>query len=481
MRIAMIRNCFFGLLMLAIALPGRTQSCRCAEDFQFLVKKIETNYIGFATKAPDRKAYSSMVDSLGREAQTIDPRHCLSLLQTYTNFFQDAHLAVYYSQQPADPKSIQSIFSDTKKILMPEAKVKKYLRSGKRDIIEGIYTFGEGGYSIAIVKSPTKTREYAGFILAADSIFWMPYQVKMEIRKKDNQYSATYYTLDHDPMELALQVTEASFELGENMGVWEKVYPPVAKQAVPISTESTLTAGFSLKKLDNESLLLTLPHFESGSKQLIDSIIDVNREIILNSKNLIIDLRNNLGGATPPFEKIIPFLYTNPIGLEDVSVLATPDNIQAFQSFLDLPQVKRDAGLKAEIESTIDRLTQHKGQVVQIPGDSIHYDTVYTYPEKVAILMDENSASASELFLLRAKQSTKVSTFGQASFGAIDYLDGFSVRLPCGNIELAYPLSRNDTFLKNAADASAIQPDVPIPADTANWIEFVLNYLRTRQ
>lgn len=452
------------------------QSCTCLEELEFLMEKTKQNYIGYQQKVSNNISYRPFADSLQKEAKKIYTSNCLPVLQAYTDFFEDPHMMVYFAPEPAEPQRIRAMFASAEKINLSEADIIKYLNTSKRDKIEGIWTDDSQTYKIAIFKSRTMTRDFAGIVLQADSIFWMPGQVKIEIKKNSTTYTANYYFRDHSSTELPLTVNTHSIALPDGLGLWNKLYPKVKTPDVK-DTQIMNNPGFSCRALNNESVLLTLADFAPENKSTIDSLIETNRDIILRSKNLIIDIRDNWGGAVPSFEKLIPFLYTGPIVIEGNSILATNDNIAAFKNMLLFPNVVENIRLTNELEQTIKMLEEKKGQVVTLPADTVRQNSLCPNPAKVAIITNENTASAAELFVLQARQSKKVTIFGDKTAGAADYLDMTEMPMPCGSFVFAYPLSRNDRILVKPAPAARISPDIKIPGQTKDWIAFVLKKL----
>jgi len=113
-------------------------------------------------------------------------------------------------------------------------------------------------------------------------------------------------------------------------------------------------------------------------------------------------------------------------------------------------------------------------------------DTVYRYPRKVGIIINDGNASSAEQFLLAAQNSKKVTLFGnQHTAGVLDYSNAVPVILPSGNYKLTYPLTRSKRLPEHPIDNIGISPDVMIPYPTTeqlydrldNWVYFVRNYL----
>ena len=120
-------------------------------------------------------------------------------------------------------------------------------------------------------------------------------------------------------------------------------------------------------------------------------------------------------------------------------------------------------------------------------GDSIiKEDTIYPYPKRVGIIINERNASAAEQFLLRAKESKKVILFGNRNTkGVLDYSNCDVEDFPSGNYQLKWPQSRSRRLPEHPIDNIGIAPDVVIPFPEIvqlyerldDWVYFVKEYL----
>jgi C-terminal processing protease CtpA/Prc len=101
---------------------------------------------------------------------------------------------------------------------------------------------------------------------------------------------------------------------------------------------------------------------------------------------------------------------------------------------------------------------------------------VYKNPERVSFLVNKGTGSAAEMFLLEAKQSKKVKLYGTNSSGAVDYTEYVKILMPCKFYTLYYPACKSLRLPDYPLDNIGIKPDVEIPADTADWIDYVKKY-----
>ncbi|MDJ1470240.1 S41 family peptidase [Xanthocytophaga flava] len=479
----MMKNRFYLILTILCVcnLQPKTcfgQDCTCNDDLQFLIEKVEKNYFAFKNQKVVKERYKILVDSLTDIAKKNGYANCLQILRKYTDQFNDKHLVVYINEPVKDKTKIPLLFSKTETIIIKESDLLKKLNSKDIDPIEGIWIIPGTNYEIAIIADKTTNRDFVGFIRKADSLYWMPHQVKLEIKKGYNTYTTDFFARDHSVYHTSLQnFTNTSFKVQYSGTIFQKIYPPAPQSTSINQSESKETTDFGFKKLDNQTCLLTIPSFAKEYKPIIDSIIDRNRKIILSTENLIVDLRNNIGGTTPSYKKIIPFLYTNPIVKDGYSVLATEDNIAAHQEVLAYPELTEDN--RKEYRKIITRLKNNKGGLVSFPGDTTKMSNIYKYPEKIGIIINELSASTTELFVLEAKQSKKVTIFGSQTMGSVHSLDVNTLSLPCGLLGLSYPLSMNNRALKIPTPSEILKADIQLPLEeNKNWVELVRKHMK---
>jgi hypothetical protein len=233
---------------------------------------------------------------------------------------------------------------------------------------------------------------------------------------------------------------------------YRKKYPEVAKQLnkqfskadlIPSATEKLETkTGFRI--LDSNTLLMRLPSFAWSEKKIIDSLLNVYEGQIHKKANLIIDLRGNDGGTDYAYNGLIPLIYSNPIYIKPDEYLSSPENIQILEESLNDKSTSDSA--KEFLTRLIELMRQFPNQFVNPSGKEnfeIKLDSIYKFPSKVAVLIDRNTASSAESFLLTAVQSKKVKVYGQNSAGILDYGNTQFFDIPCGNFNLVIPISRS--------------------------------------
>jgi hypothetical protein len=438
-----------------------------------MVNKMELNYIGFNDKVTpsNRKAYEHLTDSLQQSIAAADEPSCLRAMKKWLEFFNDLHVSVFINDDKANHHTIRKLFEHTRKIPLSEKELKIYLDNNTGpDSLEGIWEDEARQYRIGIMRNKQHPDQFEGFVLKADSLYWMPGQVKMEIKKSGAAYELTAYaSRDHAISAPAFKVSRLRLEIGA-YGSWYKTYPAESKRPAPF----VMNTDPYFSTPGDKVCLLTIPSAGMNNKSKVDSILQQQDAYIKRTPHLIIDLRNNTGGSVLCFEKLYPLLYTQPIITKGASVMATEDNVANYYDMWDFPGVSDS--MKAVFKKDAQELRAHLGGIYPLwPPDTLKFDEVAEYPQKVSILINEYCASSTELFLLKARQSSKVRLYGTHTMGAVDYADAVTLKMPCALFSLRYSTSRSDRLPDAPIDNIGIHPDVKIPADVKDWVKYVSN------
>ena len=324
---------------------------------------------------------------------------------------------------------------------------------------------------------------YYGFIIKGDGIYWKEGQIKFKISERDN--SGIYYMKDHsakviDKVDL---FDNQYIRLGSYLVLRKKEndFRPNAK--IEAYLKSINSHNPTLKKAAKNTLLLRIPHMWYQYKKVIDSLITENKKLITNTENLVIDIRNNGGGSDFTYESILPMIYTNPIRTVGAEFMSSKINNKMLEAVIDNKDI--DKGTKDWAQSILDRANRHLNHFVQMSDEVVDittYDTIYQYPNNVAIIIDENVASASEQFLLDAKQSKKVKVYGTTTAGGLDLANVNETISPCNEYVLSYALSRSMRIPEMVIDEKGIQPDYYLDKTIPKykWIKFIIGILNKK-
>ncbi|MDR1227132.1 MAG: hypothetical protein LBK47_09595 [Prevotellaceae bacterium] len=459
-------------VLLVHSANGQAQTCTCENNFEWVKNTFEENDAGFqhTINKKGQAAYDIhnqlMVEKVKSAKTTME---CIELLHEWLHFFRSGHITIEPSQNVLQtiPKA------DMYEVNIPEFEQ----RISTKQVIdyEGIWEFEDD--KIGIQKNGAN---YIGFIIKPDAE--VRRQIKLKIEQKNGKWQTTFFWPNHKPT-----VSGRSELIGKNH---LQIGGLILKRVHPFFGENDLSVENYLKSFDPPSpyleelssttLYLRLPSFEPDQKAAIDSVLTVNKDKILKTENLIIDIRNGTGGSDDTYAELLPFLYTNPIRTVGIEFLSTALNNQRFMDFATNPEYQDffDEETRQLFKTYYDTMQSKLGEFVNLFGEDVYitqYDTIYEYPKNVGVIINQRNVSADEQLLLMAKQSKKVKLFGATTFGALDISNMYSVDSPCEEFKLWYCLSRSLRIPDMPIDGIGLQPDYYLDKTIPQhkWVEFV--------
>lgn len=233
----------------------------------------------------------------------------------------------------------------------------------------------------------------------------------------------------------------------------------------------------TLEVLDAQAVLLTIPSAALPQQKVVDSLLAANQVLLTRTPHLLIDVRGNGGGSTTVFLALLRLLYTQPMVLDGIEIRNSPHNLAMYRDLLTKPGMP--AEIRKKLRWVIARMkASPNGFVRAQPGRTITLGKhrVQANPQRVSILIDHRCASATEEFLLAARQSNKVTLFGQPTAGVLDYADIYLEPLPSRFFSVAVPTSRSLRLPDRPFDADGIKPDITVPIWQFDWVHFVRRY-----
>lgn len=483
------------LILLSQVVCLAQQPCTCRENFEWMQQKIATNYAGYRDKATTQTqpALDALSTRLLAQTEQAADTTCLRLMGEWLRFFKDGHLQIDNSNSgPATeqkPEDIRARFAAEPSIPITERSAKQWLdqRGEKATPVEGIWQNLEGTYRVAVLSMPLgaeQSKGYSAVILKADSVWWMPGQIKFNLSlKKGGYHEAEYFMRDHSAQQQQAFTDGKVLEI-KGIGRWRKVYPEVvsdeavARFASPYAPPGgVVPTKFELKKLDDQTLFLRIPTFDHNLRYLTDSLLAAHADLLASTPNLIIDLRNNGGGSDVSYSKVMPYLYTQPIQLVGAQQFATVDNAEKYrllQHDKNYPRSTRWYAKRME-----KKMLRQPGKMLKGKNSTQKMKRVRPYPQKVAVLINGGCGSSCEQFVLAARQSKKVTLIGSPTAGVLDYGNLHFMAYPCKKWELGWATSRSMRVdAGQGIDNVGIAPQVTPGTEVRDWVEFARNYLR---
>jgi len=449
--------------------------CDCEANFEWAKTTFESNDAGFeyAISLKGKSAYESHTEAIAKKASTTsDIMQCEKLVREWLTFFRKGHKGFYAINTEDNTKETVQ-HPSVEPIDIQE--LKDYLSSKNNLGYEGIWV--SDPYTIAVKEMDGV---YRGSVLEVSGGSWKPNQVKFYINPDD---SGVYYMGDYSENPF-LKATLFREHLLEMNGIYfTRIFP---QSEVNPSVERYLKLNNAwtplVEHINQETYLFKIPSFDLGHKKAIDSLVSTHFDKITSTKNLIIDLRGNTGGAGKSFTELLPILYTNPVKTIYWEHWSTPLNNERWKNWLKNPDLSEEG--KRFLTNVSKKLDNNLGEFVYIyENDGIEVyeqETIHKYPENIAILIDQYNASTAEQFLLAAKQSKKVKLYGKTTFGALDISEMNQVESPDGNFKLEYCLTKSLRIPDFPIDGIGIQPDYFLDESILpyNWIDYVLQNMK---
>ncbi|MDD5606988.1 MAG: S41 family peptidase [Ignavibacterium sp.] len=449
---------------LAFCQDFKQTDCNCEQASKQLIQKIETEYPGFNDKTKDKLVYKNFKENLLEKTHRNKDIDCIDLLRSYIKFFKDGHITVY---QIDDGQKVQNNKIADNRVSITEEEFQNKIQS-TTDPFEGIWR--SGSYKVGIIKSNT---EYLGFIIEADTAYWKPNEIKFRLLENGK---ANYYLRDHSLSEEMYELVDG-WILYFNFSRYIKEFPKPNLSEAEYNSKINEIQGCYFKKLTDKTAILGLSSFEHNYVDPINKILADNKQVIESCDNLIIDVRNNLGGVYEAYENIFPYILTNEVRGLGMEFLATETLIDEVKTWYDDEEGEKKAA------EWIKMFRRKLGEFVNTDSTDVYINKIILAehsPKQVVILANNRTASSGEAFVFEAKQSKKVKILGTPTYGALDYGSASFFSIGCKNYKLMMPTWRSMRLPDYPIDNIGIQPDIYLDKSVKDWILFTVNYLENK-
>jgi len=443
-----------------------SQNCNCSQELQHVKEKIEQNYAGYRDKvnSKTKAGYQKYTQQVMERSKTISSTpHCIYLMNEWLAFFKDGHVEIGRNRLSKEKYAAdqEKLAQSIEKLDVSEIKL-KHLKNAKG--IEGIYWNKDSTYKIAVVKNKNNFRDYAGVILESKNKSWKPGALNLELKLRGDTLKGIEFDKYYTPESVAMKVSR------NTLGDWQRAGTKRKE------TEKIQTRDVSCKMLSKQTFYIQIGTFNQRNAKSIDSLIRSNREILEKTPYLVLDLRNNGGGADFSYGPLVQYLYTNPIKNMGPDILSSDDNIAGWEALLSMNDIPEKQ--KVFIREKIALMKAHKNEFVKMGEDEeIVMDSVKTFPEKIVVLINKGCGSTTEQFLLAAKQSKKVTLMGESSAGVLDYANVRDISFSCMPYALHYATSRSRRVdVGQGIDNVGIKPDFVL-APEQNWLTAAQQFL----
>ncbi|WP_293741192.1 S41 family peptidase [uncultured Pedobacter sp.] len=453
---------FLLLINLFLSVDAVAKKCDCSQILQQSIKGIENNYALFKIKvnADNFKEYQSFNRLYLIKAQSIDQSDaCQKLLNDWVAYFKDKHLWVTVDREVEKIDYIQH------RLALKSYRKRWLDHKIAKDSIEGLWEME--GYRAVIIPDLKNYGQFNALIVSADNDTFKPGMLKMHLIKRDGFYDMDFYRRDSTMVSSTIRFTSKYTLLDDDGLSWRKLEPTLPTDRIPTLAEMNRADPYkpTLKWVDENSAIFTLPSCAPRFGPVVDSLINVHKNKLEQCRNLIVDVRGNGGGSDRTYRALLPYLLTKASVQPKVGYYLSNENVKLF----------RELGILKKLNPSDTSRRGTWATTLETPYlSAAHYAK---FPVNVAILMDSKTASSGETFVLKAKTSQRVTTFGTATAGCIDGYNGNVIRL--NGASLRYPTSiRTMNLPQEAIDPFGILPDIPISSTVSDPISWILDYFK---
>lgn len=473
------------LLLIGSTFRAQAQDCNCAETYDWVQEKLADNYAGYQDKvtAENRAAFEAHCLSYEAPiASVTKDADCHQLLIEWAEWFKDGHVQLNHSPSEEGPEAIRARYSNWPTIPLGEEQFRNYLdKQSDIDPLEGIWQSVGSNYQVGIQRNSDieSTVGYRAFILEADSVYWMPGQVKMELTAMvDETYGVGYFMQNHSRQEQTATLTNDGTQLNvSNLGAWYQLYPRQGEAPAESSN-----AVYSLEKVDKETVVITMPTMNEAYSKEFRALLKDNKDLLESTPNWIIDCRGNGGGSDFTYFPLRDYLATGDVQFDGMQTWATEQNAEKYLALRHDKNFSWVIRLWAGGQGR--KMLRNTGQFIGgkecVSVDK--YRKVTDFPQSVAVLIDDGCGSSCEQFVLFAEQSEKVTIMGQPSAGVLDYGNLIGVEAPCQTFTLYYPTTRSCRVAEGRGiDNIGIPPDIELSLEGESWITMATQQLKGNQ
>jgi len=457
----MKKNAFLCLvLVLVLGLVSddvaRADPCDCEVSFAHAQQVVETAYLGYAhlTEANDRAAYQRHRDRYAADAAKQAPETCTAWLQGYLDFFDDGHLFVI--EQPVYTPDQETAFEAEVRAHVPgEAALWRTLERQATDPLTGWWYDAQS--LMAVIQEGD---DYVAYVVRSKQPSMQGIERKAVWRGTPTRLEGTYFSDSHGPRHIRGGLYKQQQQLVWTGGiVWARL-PEVPSSSSGLPADWPDPALPTISNVDSNTMLLTIPSFLVDASTF-NEILLARVDELLGAHRVVIDIRGNTGGNALYFSFLGAYAE-RPLPPSQGEVWASPYTLEYYRA---------RAGDDALYADVAQRIEEHMGEV--IPGPAYpgrKYDEPMGQVQRVAILMDEGCMSAAESFVLHSQAvSPRVTTFGRATAGVIDYTSVHSFLLDGGGSRRLYmgipTSSLHEDIPQRGYNATGIVPQVPLLLD----------------
>lgn len=475
---------FFAILPLLITAQSQLTQKQVREDFKILKSALTEAH-------PDLYAYNSKEswDSLfvsfeDKMATLNNNSQLFKAFTEITDFAKDGHLMLFPSPSEHEPvffplilKIIdEDFYTDTDDFDIPVgSKIISINNIKASDILKKLLKYAPAdGYNL--------TKKYREIELKFGVFYGCEFGqpetyniVFQDLAGKIKEVSLKGEHFDKIKMRNATRHTYASKYHGYNDKLEyfkERINP---KEPFVYSIDSTKTA------------VLTVNSFQHDIKTFTSQLITIFKDIKKRkSNNLIIDIRQNIGGFRPNAINLFTYIANQPFKQrvsETIKTLELPEKAYVTRTYLETKTYLTNR-FKDNKQNNYWKIT------TDTEAESYMNPNKNRFKGKVYVLTSGMTFSAASAFALNAKNNDDITLVGEETGGGYYFHIGeFPVfyQLPNSKITLLISLIKIEHFVKDSSipKGSGVPPDVYVPTTLDDVIsgkdsqlDYILNHIK---
>jgi len=462
-----MKTSIIAFLILILSVSAFPQDdCNCEQSLSLLIAKMESEYPGFREKTADTIMYRDFKERLILKSQSSEHAYCPDLLKNYLSCFRDPHIRLIQTNAAQEVQADQADNKPANTVAITLDEFYDHIARSD-DALEGVWK--SPSYRVGVVKV---NDEYQGFIIEASNESWHANEIKFRLMEDG---AGTYYMGDHSSVEDTWEQVDDCILFFKDYNIsFTRELPVPALSESEIQQRLDKLIGFYFTALTDRTSLLCISSFEDPYVERIEKMVSDNQHAIESCENLIIDIRNNLGGTYDAYDEILPYILTNNVRGVGQEFLVTQTLIDDVESWFD------DEAGREKARRWIGMFEGKIGQFVNIDTADVYVSDIEIAehsPKQIVILVNKRTASSGEAFVLEAKQSKKVKILGIPTYGALDYGSASLFEFGCPNYKVRMPTWRAMRLPDYPVDNIGLQPDIYLDKSVEDWVQFAVDYL----
>ncbi|MFY7810367.1 MAG: S41 family peptidase [Flavobacterium sp.] len=470
----------FTLILVLISKSIFGQECKCENELKFVINYYEENLPAYTIDVNKSNInwYNQFKIDLLKESKNKCNKEtdCYKIILTYVEFFKDNHSSIY---QNSSIKIDESKPEEVEKFLNSDTfKDREFFENFKieenNSLNEIVNTFqmNDNTYTVAIVKSKTNFRDFAGIIIDSKTPLWKKGQVKFELKEKSKNVFDMFLYMRNHSLEYKKNITLKNGILSHD---WFNVKLKEKK------SYNVITPGNrkEFKELTNDVNYLHIGTFNGQYTKEINDFYKKHDSVIQSKPFLIIDVRNNSGGSDDNSEFLMKYIYTKPYFGTKIEIYSTKENIRKNEVFYQM-MLKDSLNWSKEWRTTIFneietmKKTPNQSFIPRGSAEKYVLENLPKNPIKVIIITNKFCGSACETLVYRGLDSKKTIVVGENTYGSLGYGENTKINTPNFNFELYSTMTKNN---KLPYEVVGIPPKYYL-TNEKDWVEQALELIK---